>query len=403
MKVMFVFGGMPHYLDALMRKIADRGVEIVVVMPQKKGATIGKGVKTVEAKDYKVVFAEERKTFYGKKKICGLENIIKQEKPNIFVVGWPYMLDLAFNSSVRKALKNNQVKLVVREIPFQTPPYSSIKQYFDKYPMYDEDMRLLSRGRLFFLKQWILSKVRKRIYKFADATLNYSTSAYEILPSYGVNANNIYVTFNSSNTDELFKYKSELEQEEFANEGDYKEVIHIGRLVCWKRVDLLLEAIAKLRYKHTNCKLTIVGEGPELERLQEQAKSLGLEKVANFVGGVYDAKDLGRYMCRADVYVLAGMGGLSINDAMTYELPVICSVCDSTERDLVKHGMNGLFFENGSAHDLADKIDRLLSDDELRKQMGKESGRIIREEININTVADRYVCAFNDILNKNKA
>lgn len=403
MKVMFVFGGMPHYLDALLRKITDRGVEVVVVMPQKRGATIGKGVKTVEANGYEVVFAEERKSVYGKKKICRLDRIINDEKPNILVVGWPYMLQLVFDCSIRKALKNNCTKLVVREIPFQTPPYGRIRQYFNKYPMRDEDMRLLSEGSLFFLKQWLLSKLRKRIYKFADATLNYSTSAYEILPSYGVNANNIYVTFNSSITDELTKYKLEINQEEFANKGEYKEIIHIGRLVRWKRVDLLLEAVARLKDKHTNCRLTIIGDGPELEHLKEQAKSIGLEKVANFVGGVYDAKDLGRYMCRADIYVLAGMGGLSINDAMTYELPIICSVCDSTERDLVKDGINGLFFEDGNADDLADKIDKLLSDNELRNQMGKESGRIIREEINIDTVADKYVRAFNDILNKNKA
>lgn len=62
-----------------------------------------------------------------------------------------------------------------------------------------------------------------------------------------------------------------------------------------------------------------------------------------FIGAVYDPEKLGAYMNESTVYVLAGMGGLSINDAMTYGMPVLCSVCDGTERDLVIDGKNGFF------------------------------------------------------------
>lgn len=65
-------------------------------------------------------------------------------------------------------------------------------------------------------------------------------------------------------------------------------------------------------------------------------------------------------MNESTVYVLAGMGGLSINDAMTYGLPVVCSVCDSTERDLVTDGVNGLFFKEDNADSLSDKLNKLL-------------------------------------------
>jgi len=60
-------------------------------------------------------------------------------------------------------------------------------------------------------------------------------------------------------------------------------------------------------------------------------------------------------MSASSVYVLAGMGGLSINDAMAYGLPVICSVCDGTERDLVTHHGNGLFFRENNVVDLSVK------------------------------------------------
>ena len=98
------------------------------------------------------------------------------------------------------------------------------------------------------------------------------------------------------------------------------------------------------------------------------------------------------------MYVLAGMGGLSINDAMCYELPVICSVCDGTERDLVIDGKNGYFFKEGDASDLASKIEAVLSDEDKRKKMGAESLHIIEDKININTVADNYIKVFNNVL-----
>lgn len=98
------------------------------------------------------------------------------------------------------------------------------------------------------------------------------------------------------------------------------------------------------------------------------------------------------------VYVLAGMGGLSINDAMTYGLPVVCSVCDGTERDLVVDGRNGLFFRDGDVDSLTLTLDNLLASPERCRTMGQESERIIREQINLDTVAGRYLQTFRDLM-----
>jgi glycosyltransferase involved in cell wall biosynthesis len=85
---------------------------------------------------------------------------------------------------------------------------------------------------------------------------------------------------------------------------------------------------------------------------------------------------------------------------MCYELPVICSVCDGTEKDLIEDGKNGYFFKEDDADDLAAKIIMVLSNKDKRQQMGKESLRIIREKININKVAKNYYHVFKSVLNK---
>lgn len=412
MKVLFTFGGMPHYLNAMLEKLQAKGADITVVSPQKGNATIGKGVKMVEEGAYRHLNTQEKKMYYGKSGFPALPGIIADERPDIVVLGWPYFLQVFFQPSLRRALKRCGARLVIREIPFQTPPYGQIRDYFRQHPMYDEGMRLLSTGKAFYLRQWLTARIRKYCYARVAGTLNYSTAAYDILPSYGIKREQIHVTYNSTDTEALWREKAAVLAAPVLLPPSERRLLHIGRLVKWKRVDLLIEAFARTLTQYPDAELVIVGNGPELDNLKKQAASLGLplrSKEENgvdgrgcvrFIGAVYDPKELGAYMNEATVYVLAGMGGLSINDAMTYALPVVCSVCDSTERDLVTDGRNGLFFRDGDADSLTEKILQLLASPQECRRMGQESERIIREQINIDTVCERYLKAFADFLRR---
>ncbi len=412
MKVLFTFGGMPHYLNAMLEKLQTKGADITVVSPQKGNATIGKGVKMVEEGAYRHLNTQEKKMYYGKSGFPALPDIIADERPDIVVLGWPYFLQVFFQPSLRRALKRCGARLVIREIPFQTPPYGQIRDYFRQHPMYDEGMRLLSTGKAFYLRQWLTARIRKYCYARVAGTLNYSTAAYDILPSYGVKREQIHVTYNSTDTEALWREKAAVLTAPALLPPSERRLLHIGRLVKWKRVDLLIEAFARTLTQYPDAELVIVGNGPELDNLKKQAASLGLplrSKEENgvdgrgcvrFIGAVYDPKELGAYMNEATVYVLAGMGGLSINDAMTYALPVVCSVCDSTERDLVTDRRNGLFFRDGDADSLTEKILQLLASPQECRRMGQESERIIREQINIDTVSERYLKAFADFLRR---
>lgn len=394
MKVLYTFGGMPHYLNAMLNKLQAKGVDIVVITPQKGNASIGKGVKMVESGSYKRLTSPEKKMFYGKTAYPQLPEIIRKEQPDILVMGWPYFLQLFFQPELRKAVKSCGTKIVIREIPFQTPPYGKIRAFFEAQPMYDENMRLQSTGMSFYIKQWLTARIRKYCYSKVAGTLNYSTAAYDILPSYGVEKEKIHVTYNSTDTEALLREKENVQTAPSILPPNPRRILHIGRLVKWKRVDLLIEALPKVIAQFPDTELVIVGDGPELENLKQQAEQLNLSSYIRFAGSVYKPEVLGAYMNESAVYVLAGMGGLSINDAMTYGMPVICSVCDSTERDLVTDGKNGFFFKAGDANSLAEKITTLFSSPELCEKMRKESQRIILEEINIDTVSQRYLDAF---------
>jgi glycosyltransferase involved in cell wall biosynthesis len=92
--------------------------------------------------------------------------------------------------------------------------------------------------------------------------------------------------------------------------------------------------------------------------------------------------------------VLAGMGGLSINEAMCFGKPIICSVADGTEKRLVREGYNGLYFESGSVESLISTIEKSFKDPAQIQVMGQRSKEIIQQEINIHTVLGNYIEAF---------
>lgn len=399
MKVIFTFPGLAHYLNAQLNKLSSKGVEVAAIVPQKKSSSMGAGVHMQKSADgFKVIDGIEKKSFLGKPYYSNLIEILEDESPDILVIGWPYALDLIFNKDLSRCIKRLNIKLIYKGIPFNLPKRNEIIKYYHagQYAG-DESMEQNQPSFVGLVKFYLITVLRGYYLRKVDAHVYYINAARDIAKSYGVDPSKVFITYNSPDTDVHLKTYREILGEAAILKTGVKRVIHIGRLVKWKRVDLLIEAHKKLKSKHPGLELLIVGAGPEEEALKAQAKG---EEGIIFTGAVYDAKLLGKYLKESDVYVLAGMGGLSINEAMCYAKPIVCSVADGTEKEIVREGENGFFFENGNLNSLTEKIDQILSDEKLCKRMGEKSLQIIENEININTVADRYVEAFKFVLGK---
>ncbi len=402
MKVLFTFGGLPHYYNAILNKLnAVEGLEVQVAVPKTNFNTIGKGVyQTSEGINFKLHFLEEFNSYYGKPFFKHFIKLLKEEKPDILVTIWPYILGFVFYPQLLLTFRKLGIKLILKEIPFQVPKYKEAREYYRSGKLIDENLKDQLEGvsSIGFYKYDFLTFIRKIYYKIVDAHVDYIEDAYEILESYGVKKDKIFIIYNSPDTEELIKIKNEIKfLPPVLPENDFR-LIHVGRLVKWKKVDLLVNSFAKIKQKYPQAELIIIGNGPEENNLKEQAQNLELRDSVKFIGGVYDSKTLGQYLSASSIYVLAGMGGLSINEAMCFDKPVICSVCDGTEKKLVKEDYNGKYFKEDNIDDLFNKIDFMFSNPEKMKQMGINSGKIIVEEMNVNTVIKGYLKAFNYVM-----
>jgi glycosyltransferase involved in cell wall biosynthesis len=168
-------------------------------------------------------------------------------------------------------------------------------------------------------------------------------------------------------------------------------ILFVGRLQARKRVDHLLRACAEMESKS---RLVIVGDGPERAALELLAKDV--YPAAEFSGAKHGV-EIKSYFEEADLFVLPGTGGLAVQEAMSYGLPVIVAKGDGTQDDLVREG-NGWQINPEDYGALVSTMKNALSDTARLRKMGEESFRIVSEEINTQKMVDVFVDALNSVV-----
>jgi glycosyltransferase involved in cell wall biosynthesis len=152
-------------------------------------------------------------------------------------------------------------------------------------------------------------------------------------------------------------------------------VLHVNRLNYEKRVDVLLDAVAKMT---SNGHIALVGTGPAEADLREQAEQLHITDRVSFLGFVRDA-DLLALRRSSEFFVIpseADLQSLATMEAMACGLPVIAANSYALP-ELAHHGENGYVFQPGNGDEMASYIDKLLGEPTLRKEMGQKSLEII--------------------------
>lgn len=437
MKVLFLWNGTTHYFNLITSKInMHPDIEILYVYPREKSSAMGEGVyQTEEGANFKFIDLPEKfdakiNSLY----FVGLDAILKKFKPDIILLLEYHIKCFMHYEDLKKIVKEQNIKLILKSIPFRVKNYNEINKEikselkkipvptFKSIPFYPRKFLLLMRINLLYkkyildnllYKKHILDKpklkklssdlnLQKALFNFPDAHVNYIKEAYQILGSYSVPQKKIFITYNSPDTDLYFSIKTKISNEPPILQQNEFRIVHLSRLVEWKKVDMLITAIANLKTDFPKIELLVLGEGPEKENLIQQTLRLGVQDHVKFLGAVYNIELLGKYLMCSSIYVLAGMGGLSINDAMIFGLPVICSVCDGTEKHLVIEGYNGLYFEEGNQRSLENRISYLFNKPDIRSKMGRNSLKIIQNKINIKTVVNGYWKAFNFVVSKEK-
>jgi len=200
---------------------------------------------------------------------------------------------------------------------------------------------------------------------------------------------NIYVIPNSLSL-EHYKPKSE----DHIEYGDF--IVFIGRLVYYKRLEVVIEALRILRDK-CNVKLVVLGDGPMRKEWENLVERYNLKDIVKFKGYVSHEEKL-YYLskCRALVLPSTFEGfGIVILEAWALRKPVIVVDVEPLNR-IVEHGFNGFIVKKNSATTLAEYIRLLMSNEELSRRLGNNGYRTLIERYSI----DRYVHEMEELYMK---
>lgn len=238
----------------------------------------------------------------------------------------------------------------------------------------------------------IISILRKFRLKKYDAMIAYSKKGAQEYIEEGMDRDSVFVAINAVTS----KPQTEMpvREQSFKNKP---VIVFTGRLQARKRVDNLINACADLP-EHIRPDLWIIGDGPEKENLNHLAQTRYPKTM--FYGALF-GNDLDELLSKADIFVLPGTGGLAIQQAMSFGLPVITAEADGTQNDLVSKG-NGWIVPPNNIKVLTKTIEIALSDVRKLREMGRAGFNLANKEINIENMVQVFASACKFALQKVK-
>lgn len=155
----------------------------------------------------------------------------------------------------------------------------------------------------------------------------------------------------------------------------------VAALIPEKGVDVLLYAVADGFARPW--RVLVVGDGPDLQRLQALATELGLEDKVTFLGLRNDADEILR---KSDIFVHPATWkealGYTILEGMASGCAVVASETGAIP-ELIEDGATGILFEPGSSEQLRANLAALVDDQSLREELAIKARRHIEENFDL--------------------
>ena len=155
-------------------------------------------------------------------------------------------------------------------------------------------------------------------------------------------------------------------------------VMTVSRLAKEKSVDRIINNHKELVKKYSNMKLLIVGDGPDIDKLKDEAKSLGVSDSVIFTGKV-PLNDIPIYYQLGNVFVTASKSetqGLTVVEAISSSLPVVAVKDDSFVNSVIEE-FNGFVFTDDEKY--INSISKLYEDKDLYNRLSNQS-RLLSED-----------------------
>jgi phosphatidylinositol alpha-1,6-mannosyltransferase len=347
-------GGAERYMDRLAQHMSERGHEVVLMAPPTDAEELDR--------DYEVV----RTDFYEHRK-RGISYYLRA-RPMAAVI--------------RRLAKQRSIDVVHFQYinPFATP-----------IPLLPRRARLFATihgsGVHFMQDDWLGKRLLRFSLKRLDGVMPVSDYCGELALKNGAPVEKVHVIYNGTDPELFSPLPLEVEPE---------SVLTVGRLVPRKDIPTLMKALELVMEKVPKASLTVVGDGPERERLVGLAERMGLSDRVRFTTFVPE-EELRSLYRRSGVFVLPARYdpkgkdiegfGIVLLEAMASGRPVIGAKVGGIPSAIRESW--GRLYTPENAKELAAHLKALLAEPGLANEMGMSGRRAVEEIYNWTYIAER--------------
>lgn len=164
-------------------------------------------------------------------------------------------------------------------------------------------------------------------------------------------------------------------------------ILFVGRFDPRNGLKTMMEAFARVKREHPDCRLIVVGDGPLRSYYRRLAEKIPLADV-HFEGLINGGRP--RYFSSADIYCspcTKSSFGVVLLEAMAAALPIVATD-NNGYRSVMEHGRQGVLVPEATPEAFADALLTMIRDPELRERMAADGRRTALEKYSWKLVSD---------------
>ena len=246
--------------------------------------------------------------------------------------------------------------------------------------------------------------LRKITARYATKVICVSNHTRSYVLADGVEPDSTIVIYNGFDLEEIHtyrdrKYEGRFPRIELAFPNGIPTILSVSRLIKWKRIDRMIDAMPRVIQEIPDAHYVIVGSGDQEQPLKNLAKNSVARDSITFMGPLTGDE---KFECfdRCDVFALPSDGeGFAVvfMEAMGFEKPIIGGCAGGTP-EAITHGENGLLVDPNNASGIADAIIKILKNRDEAHRMGKNGRLRVERELNWRNSADKLLSIIHDTL-----
>ena len=188
-------------------------------------------------------------------------------------------------------------------------------------------------------------------------------------------------------------------QENIKSETNPFQVIHVGRLVFYKNLEVIIRAINIAKKVEPKIKLVIAGNGPHQKTLEKLVKDSRSESNVEFRGYV-SSKEKAELISQSSALVFPSLCegfGLVILEAFSLKRPVLVSNIRPMS-DIVTHETNGYVLDPDNENEWAEHLLKITRNPSEASRMGQNGSELLAKSYDLESMYQKVTSMYSEVL-----